>query len=193
MKLQVGKTYYILLTTAYGLYRYNIYDVVRVHRLLQQDAAGRILEQGGATSPTSPAKSCRSITSPPRWPRCCAISNLNLTAYSLAPCWDDELPYYGLFVERGDLANRDQGILLARNWNAGWPDQHRICLQARKPTARPDAAATPGRAAAWQHWDRQRLARTGGTLEQYKHPCLIADPKFRDGITIDEEVIPQRS
>ena len=41
---------------------------------------------------------------------------------------------------------------------------------------------------AWLQWDRQRLARTGGTLEQYKHPCLIADPMFRDSVAIEEEI-----
>ena len=30
----------------------------------------------------------------------------------------------------------------------------------------------------WSHWDRERLRRNGGTLEQYKHPCLIADMNF---------------
>src|SRR5262249_56305562 len=40
----------------------------------------------------------------------------------------------------------------------------------------------------WAHWDCQRLARTGGTAEQYKHPCLIADPKFRETIGVQEEV-----
>ena len=47
-----GGNYYILLTTAYGLYRYHIHDLVRVHRLPQPDAAGRVPEQGVATSPT---------------------------------------------------------------------------------------------------------------------------------------------
>jgi len=42
---------------------------------------------------------------------------------------------------------------------------------------------------AWQLWDRQRLERTGGTLEQYKHPCLIADPKFRETIAVEEELV----
>ena len=35
--------------------------------------------------------------------------DLTLTAYSLAPCWDDEQPYYGLFVERGDLPDAEHG------------------------------------------------------------------------------------
>ena len=40
----------------------------------------------------------------------------------------------------------------------------------------------------WQQWDRARLARTGGTPEQYKHPCLISDPKFRETVGVEEEV-----
>ena len=40
----------------------------------------------------------------------------------------------------------------------------------------------------WHRWDRERLARTGGTLEQYKHPCLIVDPKFRDSVPVEQEV-----
>jgi len=36
----------------------------------------------------------------------------------------------------------------------------------------------------WQQWDRKRLAKTGGTLEQYKHPCLIADPDFGQSIGV---------
>ena len=42
----------------------------------------------------------------------------------------------------------------------------------------------------WLTWDRQRLARTGGTLEQYKHPCLIADLKFRESMTVEQELGP---
>ena len=30
----------------------------------------------------------------------------------------------------------------------------------------------------WTRWDADRLRRNGGTLEQYKHPCLIADLEF---------------
>ena len=41
---------------------------------------------------------------------------------------------------------------------------------------------------AWQEWDRKRLARSGGTAEQYKHPCLIADPKFRATMPVEQEL-----
>ena len=36
----------------------------------------------------------------------------------------------------------------------------------------------------WKTWDRQRLARTGGTAEQYKHPCLITDPQFHSQMPV---------
>jgi hypothetical protein len=48
------------------------------------------------------------------------------------------------------------------------------------------AAVIP--AGAWAAWDRARLAQTGGSPEQYKHPCLIGDLKFRDTMTVLREV-----
>src|SRR5262249_30169694 len=45
-ELQVGKTYYILLTTDYGLYRYNIYDVVRVTGFFNQTPMLEFLSKG---------------------------------------------------------------------------------------------------------------------------------------------------
>jgi hypothetical protein len=48
------------------------------------------------------------------------------------------------------------------------------------------AAVVP--AGTWQKWDRDRLATTGGSPEQYKHPCLIGDLKFRDMMEVAREV-----
>ena len=42
----------------------------------------------------------------------------------------------------------------------------------------------------WQRWDRERLARTGGPAEQYKHPCLIGDLNFRATMPVEREVLP---
>ena len=32
------------------------------------------------------------------------------------------------------------------------------------------------------------LGCTGGTMEQYKHPCLIPDSGFRDSMPVDQEI-----
>jgi hypothetical protein len=114
--------------------------------------------------------------------------NLNLTAYTVAPCWDETLPYYGLFVERGDLTGADTSIQLIRLL-----DRQLALINIEYASKRESQRLGPLRllvipTGAWQQWDRQRLARTGGTLDQYKHPCLIPDPQFREGITVEEIV-----
>ena len=43
-------------------------------------------------------------------------------------------------------------------------------------------------AGTWAAWDRDRLASTGGSPEQYKHPCLIGDIKFRETMRVVGEV-----
>ena len=43
-------------------------------------------------------------------------------------------------------------------------------------------------AGAWAAWDRARLAQTGGSPEQYKHPCLIGDIAFRETMQVVREV-----
>ena len=99
------------------------------------------------------------------------------------------MPYYGLFVERGDLTNRRPGPPLDPGVRPA-PAAANIEYAAKRESRR----LGPMRlqilpTGAWQKWDRQRLARTGGTLEQYKHPCLISDPKFRESMRIEEEVM----
>ena len=34
----------------------------------------------------------------------------------------------------------------------------------------------------WATWDRDRLSKTGGSPEQFKHPCLIGDVGFRESV-----------
>ena len=45
-----------------------------------------------------------------------------------------------------------------------------------------------GPAGAWAAWDRDRLAKTGGAQEQYKHPCLIGDTAFKDTMRVVREI-----
>jgi hypothetical protein len=40
----------------------------------------------------------------------------------------------------------------------------------------------------WAAWDGERLAKAGGPPEQYKHPCLIGDVKFRATMPVEGEL-----
>jgi hypothetical protein len=111
--------------------------------------------------------------------------DLTLTAYSLAPCWpagaDFEQPDYGLFIEYGDLPD-GAAPRLAESLDARLR-QHNIEYDAKRASQRLGAVRPVHVPAGfWQQWDRERLERSGGTPEQYKRPCLIADPQFGERI-----------
>ena len=186
-ELQDGRTYYILLTTAYGLYRYNIYDVVRCTGFFNRTPLVEFLSKGAHIANLTGEKvseyqivaAMADVLRP---------MNLPLNTYSVAPCWNDEMPHYGLFIESSDLANRDQGVQLTQAL-----EKRLAQINIEYASKRESQRLGPMRLfllpnQSWLAWDRQRLERTGGNLEQYKHPCLIADPKFRESVTIAEEI-----
>jgi hypothetical protein len=178
-ELKEGGRYFILLTTNYGLYRYHIYDLVRVTGFHNSTPLIEFLSKGSSISSIAGEKLSEYQVA---HATADALRELDtaVSAYSLAPCWDDELPYYGLFVERGDMSEEAANALAdrldvrLREANIEYASKRDT---RRLGTVRPEWV----KAGFWQEWDRERLQRGGGTPEQYKHPCLIADPQFAAG------------
>jgi hypothetical protein len=183
-EVEEGRKYFIVPTTAFGLYRYQIYDLVRVTGFHNGTPLVEFLSKGSHFSNVTGEKlSEYQVTHAMQ--DVLARLDLSLTAYTLAPVWDDERPYYGLFVERGDLGAPEEGNRLSEGLDkrlvetnveyAGKRESHRL------GPVRLELVPT----GTWLRWDRQRLQRTGGTLEQYKHPCLVPDLTFRDTIATE--------
>ncbi len=186
-ELKEGRAYFILPTTAFGLYRYHIHDLVRVTGFHNQTPLIEFLSKGSHFANITGEKLSEYHVAGAMKDVQQAL-NLTLTAYSLAPCWDDVAPYYGLFVERGDLADVTEGVRLAEAL-----DRQLMVVNVEYGEKRRSRRLGPVRlellpTSTWQQWDRARQARTGGTPEQYKHPCLISDPKFRETVGVEEEV-----
>jgi hypothetical protein len=192
-EVQEGREYFILPTTKFGLYRYNIYDVVRVAGFHNRTPVIEFLNKGANFANLTGEKlSEHHVTRAVQG--ALAELDLPLSAYSVAPCWDDELPYYGIFVERGDLGEfgemdraADLAAAVDRHLRQGNPEYDCKRESGRLAGLRPFLLPS----GAWAEWDRQRLQRSGGTPEQYKHPCLIADPNFRSQAPVLEELAPQ--
>ena len=186
-EVQAGKRYFILMTTAYGLYRYNIHDLVQVTGFHNRTPLLEFLSKGAHFSSITGEKLSeyqvtRAMT------ELCRTLDVTLTAYSVAPVWDEEQPYYGLFVEADDLQNDDQGRQLAEHL-----EQRLMTTNSEYAAKRESQRLGALRLellprGAWQQWDRQRLQRSGGSLEQYKHPCLINDLKFRESMPVLREL-----
>jgi hypothetical protein len=181
-EVQDGKHYYILLTTAAGLYRYHIHDLVRVAGFHGQTPLLEFLGKGQHfASLTGEKLSEYQVTR--------ALADvtqrlgLPLPVYTVAPIWDDERPYYGLFVEQG-VWNDSTTISMLPAFDAALSsanDEYRGKRSSDRLGPVRVFWLAPG---TWAEWDRVRLAKAGGTPEQYKHPCLIGDIKFRDSLSV---------
>jgi len=173
-ELQEGRDYYILLTTNSGLYRYNIFDVVRCVGWIERTPMLAFLNKGSSISNLTGEKLTEFHVSSSVAAALTELSH-QLVSYSLIPVWQDDAPYYGLFVEQPDVPSPEFGRKLAEA-------VERQLMQANieYATKRDSHRLAPVRlhllpAGAWRDWDRQRMSRAKGTAEQYKHPCLIPD------------------
>jgi hypothetical protein len=176
-EVEAGRDYYIVPTTKAGLYRYHISDLVRVTGFFHQTPLIEFLGKGSRFSNLTGEKlSEHHVTQ--AVDRVTAAVGQPLTAYALAPCWDDAQPYYGLFLEQPDAADPAllRRFLTALDLALG---EQNIEYEAKRTSGRLGpvrAHVLPG--GFWAQWDRERVAKTGGSPEQYKHPCLIGDVEF---------------
>ncbi len=187
-ELREGGSYFILPTTAYGLYRYHISDLVRVTGFQGRTPLVEFLGKGHRFANLTGEKLseyhvtkamdavARRVPQP-------------VTAYSVAPVWDDRQPYYALFLEEPDATDesRLKHFLAAFDAQLGVENVEYAAKRESGRLGAVRAAIIP--AGAWAKWDRDRLAQTGGSPEQYKHPCLIGDITFRATMTVLREVM----
>jgi hypothetical protein len=187
-ELQEGGRYFILLTTAYGLYRYHIHDLVRVAGFHNGTPLIEFLSKGSLFANLTGEKiSEYQVTQ--SMVEVLRELDLTVSAYTLAPCWPGsaeatngfEQPYYGLFVEEGDLGE-EAAKRMAQRLEERLQRVNEEYASKRKTLRLGPIKVEWVPRGFWQRWDRERLQRTGGTPEQYKRPCLITDTQFAEGI-----------
>jgi hypothetical protein len=176
-----GHSYYILPTTAYGLYRYHICDLMRVRGFFNRTPMLEFLGKGNRFANLTGEKlSEHHVTQ--AYDRTVRQTGLATGAYSLAPCWDEVAPYYGVFIEADQLP-ADPAKFLATL------DAELATLNSEYAAKRQSQRLGPPRLmvlepGTWQGWDRKRLLQSGGPPEQYKHPCLIGDLNFGQSVAV---------
>jgi hypothetical protein len=176
-EVEQGKHYFIVMTTKAGLYRYHISDLVRITGFFHQTPTIEFLGKGSRFSNLTGEKlSEHHVTQ--SVDRVIKSIAQPLTAYSIAPCWDDSQPYYGLFLEEQDVTDPAllRRFLTALDLALG---ENNIEYEAKRSSGRLGtlrAHILPQ--GFWANWDRERVAKSGGSPEQYKHPCLIGDVTF---------------
>jgi hypothetical protein len=186
-ELVEGGSYYIVPTTLYGLYRYHISDLVRVTGFYGRTPLVEFLGKGHRFANLTGEKlSEYHVTRAMD-----AVSKRSpqpISAYSLAPVWDETVPYYAIFLEEPDAADEGRLREFLRQLDRALGEEN-IEYAAKRESGR----LGPVRAAivptgTWAAWDLTRLAKTGGSPEQYKRPCLIGDLEFKATMPVLREV-----
>jgi hypothetical protein len=185
-EVEAGRSYFIVPTTAAGLYRYQISDLVRVTGFFNRTPLIEFLGKGNRfASLTGEKLSEHQVTQAQEVT--VRQTGLVIGAYSVAPCWDDERPYYGLFVEANDVLATGSAERFLTAFEA------QLCaLNTEYESKRQSGRLGPVRLLVvptgfWAQWDRARQEKAGGPPEQYKHPCLIGDLAFRAQAPVQRE------
>ncbi|MFO0961116.1 MAG: GH3 auxin-responsive promoter family protein [Isosphaeraceae bacterium] len=169
-----GREYFILPTTAGGLYRYQIHDLVRCVGFHNEAPVIAFLNKGAHISSLTGEKlsEFQVVEASNRAQKALGV---HLTAFLLLPTWGDP-PHYTLLVELPDL----KGNLEAADRLATAIDGQLQAINCEYENKRSTQRLGPVRirlmpGGAWADFQRRRLAKSGGTVEQYKQPCLLPD------------------
>lgn len=175
-ELETGCSYYILLTTASGLYRYDICDVVRCTGFLNTTPLLEFLHKGAHISNLTGEKVSESqVVTAVRM----GLENMHLQLrhFTVSPIWD-EPPRYQLLGEERDILSPSVGQLLADTADRNLQQLNCEYQEKRKTGRLQSLRWCPLPSGTWQRLTEDRLSTLGGTFEQYKHPCLVPDLEF---------------
>jgi hypothetical protein len=189
-EVELGKEYFILLTTSSGLYRYDIGDLVRVVGFRGEAPVIEFLSRGSHISSLAGEKLTEHqvIEAMHRAARCCGAP---IDMFVLAARWGDP-PYYVLHVEPVGRS-ADFAAQLASDLDRALIDGNIEYASKRRTGRLGEVRANvlpPGFLAALDTRLRERYRSTN---EQYKHQYLYAQPGADDGFPMDPEAAGLRN
>jgi hypothetical protein len=206
-ELEEGREYFILLTTSSGLYRYNIQDVVRCAGFYGTTPILEFRHKGAHISSITGEKIAESqVVESVR--TACSLTGLSPQIYTLTPCWG-EPPGYTLYVGRSNDKSASHRAVSGAGKDSGGSDgsgrgplplaaqnnaQSQFAMALDEDLCRRNVEYGEKRHTgrlqmirvqelspdAWKSFTNLRQSGSGGSAEQYKHPCLMPDPQFEE-------------
>ncbi len=179
-ELEVGRKYYIIMTTSAGLYRYDIGDLVRCNSYIGQAPVLEFLRKEGQCADMEGEKvSGHQVAQAVE----VAARELGLCVecFMAVPVRrDGQIPYYALLVERPVIEDSSvarqflrivdreviqQNVMYAGKRNDRYIDSPQLVRLA------------PG---TWSDYVAAETQRSGTGDSQYKHPALVPDTSWLD-------------
>ncbi len=177
-ELEEGANYYILLTTTSGLYRYNIRDVVRCTGFYGATPRLEFLHKGAHIANLTGEKISESqVVDAVRGTL--NRLRLELSYFTVSPIWD-EVPHYKLHFEAHDIPHPALARQLAAAVDQSLGDLNCEYAEKRATGRLGELSAQSLPEGTWRRFQLSRQSRLGGSVEQYKHPCLSPDLQFSE-------------
>ncbi|MCA8995505.1 MAG: GH3 auxin-responsive promoter family protein [Planctomycetaceae bacterium] len=180
-QLEEGRSYFILLTTVSGLYRYNIRDVVECTGVYGTTPMLRFLHKGAHIANLTGEKLTEShivsaVTSVMQ------ETGVRPGLFTVAPKWGDP-PRYCILAEFDRFANRLGPGEFAQRVDSSLRKLNSEYHEKRESDRLLPMTAMRLPIGTWDHFLRDRQSSAGGSAEQYKHPNLIPKLEFVDDFT----------
>lgn len=172
-QLEAGQNYFILLTTPSGLYRYHICDVVRCTGFYGTTPLLEFLHKGAHISNLTGEKITESqVVDSVR--QAIQTTSLEIGQYALIPRWA-EPPHYQLLVEEPEAHAESQLQAFLNEVDAQLQRTNCEYEEKRQSGRLAPLELCPLSKGTWQRFAQERQQKLGGSIEQYKHPCLIPE------------------
>lgn len=172
-ELSPDHNYFILLTTSSGLYRYDICDVVRCTGFVGTTPVLRFLHKGAYISNLTGEKVSESqVVDAVR--HALESNRHRVGFFTLTPVWG-EPPHYQLLLETGDVPTPELAERLASATDSKLQELNCEYQEKRSTGRLGPLRVTRLQPGTWRRFAEQRQSKLGGSVEQYKHPCLIPD------------------
>jgi len=185
-EVEPGERYVLVVTTAGGLFRYNMGDVVHVTARAAEAPLIEFLNKGEHIANLTGEKVTEHhVTTAVN--QVAAAFGLSLAGYCLCPTWD-LVPYYTLLVETDDVpAETAPRVATA-------VDAALAHLNMEYETKRDSGRLRPIRvktlpSGTWEAYDRDMIARRNGRVEQYKHKFLEPEIDFEQRFEVLAEYV----
>lgn len=175
-ELREGEKYYIILTTSSGFFRYNISDVVQVTGYFGETPILKFLHKGNRISSLTGEKiSEHQVVEAFR--ACERRLGFSVPQFTVCPGWDVPPFYFVLLEERPDgVFAGDRGERLLASIGARFDAELReLNMEYKNKRDSGRLGAPVARMIIEGSFERDKRAhikRSGGRLEQYKHPYL---------------------
>ncbi len=171
-ELDIGAEYFLVITNFSGLWRYNIFDRIRVTGRLGQSPVFKFLSKGAhTTSLTGEKLTEHQVVA--AMGRVCRQLGQPIDRFLAQPCFDTP-PYYLLTVECNGLdtdrlaASMDEAL---GELNIEYADKRRTGRLGPLRLHRPPPGTLDGR-------EQEILTARSGRAEQYKHQYLLTDVRM---------------